>query len=68
MEGPLDKENKHGDEVFDSVNDAGSPPGEAVQRVIMSPRDYLAQYYGGEVSPLNKEMLRFYAKVYEDLG
>lgn len=68
MEEPLNKENKYRDEVLDSVNDADPLPSEATQRVVMSPQDYLAQYYRGEVSPLNKEMLRFYAKVYEDLG
>jgi hypothetical protein len=33
-----------------------------------NPRAYLAQFYEGEVDPGNKALLRFYAKVYKDLG
>jgi hypothetical protein len=64
----MKKENEREDSVHMVTNDAGSPPNGVAQQAIFRPRDYLAEFYEGDVSPANKALLRFYAKVYEDLG
>ena len=54
------------DEVPARPQDSGSPARKAEQPVF-SPRAYLTQYYE-DVDPGNQTLLRFYAKVYEDLA
>ncbi len=64
----MKKEDKHEDGVFDIDHNVESPISEDVQQVIFSPRDYLAQFYEGDVNPGNRALLRFYARIYEDLA
>src|SRR5579859_7568385 len=60
--------NKQEDKAANIANDTGSPRSETIQRLVINPRNYLAQYYEGDVNLGNKALLQFYAKAYEDLG
>ena len=69
----MDKQNRQEDKVSDIANNVGSSTSEAVRQTItavpaINPPAYLAQFYEGEVDTGNRALLRFYAKVYEDLG